>query len=250
MEHERYNYSTLISLALHILMLWVAFTWHSAHILVPSRSDGIEVSLVSRAEVIPVTAKVSQAQNEPSKTLSRPAEINLKQITNSLPPKANKLVPPKVTPPVRPFKPTSQAKPEKKSSTLKSQPKAQLNDLLSQLDVPPQPGKSKGSAIGGTAAGTSNSNNLTTNYADRVIERVRPYISLPTNLSRQATAVVQVILLPNMQVYQVTLVKSSGNDEYDANVQQAIHRVKIFPPLPKGAQWTDYRQLNLTFRPE
>ncbi len=73
---------------------------------------------------------------------------------------------------------------------------------------------------------------------------------MPDELDPDAKAVVEITLLPNMQVFSQKLIKSSGNAEYDNNIQQAINRAGTFPPLPDGADFTDYRKIRLTFKPQ
>jgi len=47
--------STIASLILHVILIIGLIGFKSAHILVPSRSEGIEVSLVSNDEVAPTS---------------------------------------------------------------------------------------------------------------------------------------------------------------------------------------------------
>ncbi|HLX54657.1 MAG TPA: energy transducer TonB, partial [Aquella sp.] len=141
---------------------------------------------------------------------------------------------------------TLQQKPQKK----KVKTNTQINDLLDQIaPATKSTGKSKAPATNG-AHGTSDTNNMINNYADLVIEKVRPFVIIPDNLDSSAKAIVQVTLLPSMEVYDIKLLKSSGNTEYDDNVQQAIDRVRVFPPLPEKAEFKDYRVLRLIFKPQ
>ncbi len=242
---KRYNNSTIISIIAHAILLWIAFTLHSAHILIPSRSDGIEVSLISETEVTPPipALKVEKSISE-VRTLSNPAEVNLKNEEKK--PTEAKELPVQHTKPV----PTKNStKPVNKKEN-KKVAKNGINDLLNDISNDNTGGHTKNKAKGGSARGVANTNNLVSNYADKVIDQVRPYVIIPNNTPSTATAVVKVTLLPNMKVYSVSLVRSSGNSDYDANVQQAIKNVSVFPPLPDNANWSDYRTLVLTFRPE
>jgi len=253
MTNKKHTYSNIISLILHILIVWAAISLRSAHIITPSRSDGIEVSLIA-ANDIPQPEKphviTTPPTPNPIQTLNTTADVNIKQESTPLPkvaPKAIKQKPVVVTPPIT-IPPAIKPEPKLK---YKTKPNAQItNTLLDQLDATTVSGKSKGKTTGGTNSGTSNSNNMLNNYADLVISTVRPYVNIPEAINSNAKAVVKVVLLPSMQVYQVKLIKSSGNTEYDNNVQQAIQNVKVFPPLPEDANWTDYRILYLTFTPE
>ena len=249
-NQERHTKSNIFSIILHILVIWGAFSLKSTHILTPSRSDGIEVSLISSTDIEqskPIIAPVAPTP-EPIKTLDTNSDVNLKQQPKKeTPPPATK-----PTAPVPPIKPVTQ-QPQKKEepNPEHKKPNANLtNSLLSQLGNPANAGRSLGKAVGGTKAGTSNSNIMVNNYADQVISAVRPFVDVPDEIDSSATAVVKVTLLPNMSVYNVQLKQSSGNPVYDSSIQDAIKKVAVFPPLPNGAEFGDYRVLYLTFRPE
>lgn len=251
--------SNLISIGLHIAIIALLMIFSKPEqILIPSRSDGMEVSLVSMPEQEVVKTYTPQVKAEPApiKTLDTPADINIKQKTTPVAkpqeaPIAKPIIKPEVKPePNKKQTETKQPLPSesktKKESTSK---KAQINDLLGDVLSDSNTSVRKGKALGGNPNGTSDSNNLIGNYADQVINAVRPFVVLPDNLNTSAKAIVKVELYPNLHVKSVTLIKSSGNPQYDQSVQNAITRVKIFPALPNGANFVDYRILKLTFRP-
>lgn len=91
--------------------------------------------------------------------------------------------------------------------------------------------------------------NHITNYANAVINLLRPYINIPAGINPKATAIVEVLLLPNMQIKSVSLIQSSDNNQYDNSIKQALWRVAKLPPLPAGENWADYSKLLLTFHP-
>ena len=248
MDKKQKN-STVISLLLHLLILWAAFSLHSAQILVPSRSNGMEVSLISPEALNLDNSQPKIIATEKYHVLATDADINLKKQEKQKP--TPLATPIKMTKNPLPISKPNQIK-DSKARKVKKQhtTNSQLNDMLNDLTPAKNAGHSRGAALGGTNNGTSDSNNLKSNYADLVIARVRPFVILPDGLDPNNFAVVEVTLLPNMQVYKVRLLKSSGNDNYDNNVQQAISRVNVFPPLPNGASFSDYRKLKLTFRPE
>ena len=253
MVKEQTKSATIISLALHIgLAVGLLIFSKPISMLIPSRSDGLEVSLVSMPNetVQPYQPKI-KAQVEPIKTLDTPADVNLKQETKPLPKPTPSMEPPK-TPP-KPKQQAAQEVAQAQPTPPKVKPvnkKAQINDLLGDALSTNSTAIRKGKALGGNPNGTSDSNNLIGNYADQVINAVRPFVMVPDDISPKAKAIVQVELNPNLSVRKVTLLKSSGNSAYDGYVQQAIQRVKVFPPLPDGARYVDYRVLKLTFRPE
>ena len=236
--------STVASISLHVIVITLLFVLQqTSNILIPSRSDGMEVSLVSPEDLIPSPRVITKPSViEPINVQTNPAEINLpkqetKPIITPKPQEAKPLTPVDKTP----------AKPVTKPVKMPTA-KDQLSDMIS--DITPTANKHSGTATGGTSRGTANSNSLVGNYADLVVRTVRPFIVLPNNVNKNSTAIVKVTLLPNMQVYQIKLEKSSGNDEYDTNVQQAVKNVRVFPPLPDGAKFNDYRVLRLVFQPE
>lgn len=245
--------SNVASLILHVIVIWAAFSFKSAHIMVPSRSNGMEVSLITPEELNSYDAPskiVSQLNNiEPVKS----AEINLKDNKKPTPIVENPK--PTIAPkPVAKIPPKTVDKPKlaKTVHAVKKKNPAnnQVNDLLNDLSPSKSSGKSKNSATGGSDSGTADTNNLIGNYADKVIAAVRPYVLIPPDVNGNNVAIVEVTLLPNLQVYSVNLIKSSGSSEYDQSVQDAINRVGTFPDLPDGAKFTDYRTLKLTFKPE
>lgn len=249
--------STTISLVLHIVFIVAAllFNTFEQQVIVPSRSDGMEVSFVAPAQLNPTSKVVTLEKNvQEDRIQDTEADINFKQQLDKkkaedklLQQKKNDNTP---IPPVAVPQPDKSPNPAKANKTQKPTPNKQIDDLLNDLSPASNAGRSKGNAAGGSNLGTSDTDNLIANYADQVIARVRPFIQVPDGLDSQTRAVVEVTLLPNMNVYKVRLVKSSGNTEYDINVQQAINRAAVFPPLPDGAKFADYRKIKLTFRPE
>jgi colicin import membrane protein len=103
-----------------------------------------------------------------------------------------------------------------------------------------------GGTPGGGASGAKSSNG---EYISQVVARVRPHVQVPDNVSGNPKAVVEVTLLPSLEVRDVKLLQSSGNPAYDEAVQRAVWAAKTFPPLPPGAQFADFRRLKLEFRP-
>ena len=233
------NRSLVISLLFHVVLIAMMLNLKNTTILVPSRSDGMAVELVSaqpeiQQRVVPAQPTKDVIQN------TNIAAVKLKQPdTQPVPTLAPKLqTPPKVVPTQKPPQ-----KPTKKPIT-----NADVTDLLN--DIAPSKGNSKGLATGGSNLGTSDTNNMTANYADLVIARIRPFVVMPNNLDPNTKVIIEVTLLPNMQVYKVRMVNSSGNSAYDDAVQQAINRAQMFPPLPNGANFNDFRKLKLTFKPQ
>ncbi len=255
MAKPQINKSTLISLAIHIAIGGALMLFSSTdNILVPSRSDGVEVSLVSMPNqtVEPYTPPI-KTQAEPIKTLDTPADINVKPTTAPAPiPKPKTEIPKPIEKPT-PTPAPVQATPLPAKTPTKVKPinkKSQINDLLGDAVSTNTASIRKGKALGGNPNGTSDSNNLIGNYADQVINAVRPFVQVPDDINPKAVATIKVELYPNLNVKSVKLIKSSGNAMYDQNVQTAIMRVKVFPALPDGANFVEYRILKLTFKPQ
>ena len=232
---KKNNRGLVISLLFHILLFAAIINLRSANVLVPSRSDGMEVELLSvPPEVVQREAPAKPVNDVVQNT--NIADVTLKQPdTKPVPSVAPKIqTPPKIIPTPKPTK--------------KPMPNADVSDLLN--DIAPSKGNSKGRATGGSNLGTSDTNNLVANYADLVIARVRPFVQVPQNLDSSVQVIMEVTLLPNMQIYKVRMVHSSGNDLYDTAVANALSRVQVFPPLPDGAKFSDYRKIRLTFKPQ
>lgn len=144
------------------------------------------------------------------------------------------------------------AKAATKTST-KPAPSAD-NDLLAELDLPPGPGNAKQSqrgGQGGVAGGSSNGvADAKALYAQTLSNRVRPYVVIPDGLKGNPEVVLQIEILPSLEVRQIRLLRSSGNPQYDEAVQAAVREMRRFPPLPKGAAFADYRRVTMSFRPK
>lgn len=85
---------------------------------------------------------------------------------------------------------------------------------------------------------------------DRIRTRIRSYLRVPPNLAGNPEAMFRVTLLPNGEVLQAVLLRSSGQASYDREVERAI--LKASPlPLPKDrAAAAAFRDgLVLKFRP-
>jgi len=144
------------------------------------------------------------------------------------------------------------AKPAAKAAS-KPAPAAD-NDLLAELDLPPGPGNAKqsqrggqGGVAGGSSHGVADAKAL---YAQTLSNRVRPYVVIPDALKGNPEVVLQIEILPSLEVRQIRLLRSSGNPQYDEAVQAAVREMRRFPPLPKGAAFADYRRVTMSFRPK
>jgi colicin import membrane protein len=87
-------------------------------------------------------------------------------------------------------------------------------------------------------------------FEHRIQAKIQSYMRLPQKLVGNPEAVFQVSLLPNGEVSRITLVKSSGQPVYDAEVERAILKASPLPlPVEKGVATLFREGLNLKFRP-
>ncbi len=87
-------------------------------------------------------------------------------------------------------------------------------------------------------------------YRRRISEKVKRYIVLPPNLPGNPEVEFDVVLLPGGDVLGVKLRKSSGIAAYDNAVERAILKAQPLPLPPDPALFSDFRELNLKFRPK
>lgn len=87
-------------------------------------------------------------------------------------------------------------------------------------------------------------------YRSRIRNKILSYLILPPNLSGNPEVVYQVRLLPDGEVLNVTLIKSSGQPTYDKHVERAILRASPLPLPPDRELAAAFREeLILKFRP-
>ena len=150
--------------------------------------------------------------------------------------------------------PKPQPAPAKPAKATRAAP-VQTDDLLAGLDdLPPGPGKGKVTQPGGkqgSREGAVNGQiNLKQQYAEAVRNRVRPYIDMPDGIKGNPEVEVEVILLPTLEILSSRVLRGSAAVSWDQAVLAALRDTKRFPPLPKGAEFTDYRRITVTFRPK
>ncbi|MDC7701024.1 energy transducer TonB [Vogesella indigofera] len=180
------------------------------------------------------------------KPLPKPAEKVPEKVPEKVTAKAAKAVPEPAKTSVPAAKPSAKA-------SARPAPSAD-NDLLAELDLPPGPGNAKqsqrggqGGVVGGSSNGVADAKAL---YAQTLSNRVRPYVTIPDGLKGNPEVVLQIEILPSLEVRQIRLLRSSGNPQYDEAVQAAVREMRRFPPLPKGAAFADYRRVTMSFRPK
>jgi colicin import membrane protein len=91
---------------------------------------------------------------------------------------------------------------------------------------------------------------LVNDYTERIKARIKRFVVLPPNLQGNPQADFDVVLLPGGEVLSVKLKRASGNAAYDSAVERAIHKAAPLPLPPDPAMFREFRELNLTFRPQ
>jgi len=87
-------------------------------------------------------------------------------------------------------------------------------------------------------------------YKAKIQNKIRRNIVNPPNVRDDALAEFLVTLLPDGSVLTADLKKSSGNKQYDDNVERAILKSSPLPLPPDVQLFSRFRELDLTFKPE
>ncbi|WP_199053545.1 energy transducer TonB [Aquitalea sp. ASV15] len=95
---------------------------------------------------------------------------------------------------------------------------------------------------------SSSSHTLPSIWIAKVIAKIRPLVIIPTGENIKYMAIARVKLLPNLEVSSVTLLHSSGNQDYDQSVLKAIFSVRTFPQLPDGENFKNYSEIIIHFK--
>lgn len=154
-------------------------------------------------------------------------------------------------------KPISNEPPKKPEPKVSPKPAAPIlnplaDDLLADLDSvnttkkPNARTTQTGAASG--AVGGKTAQEWLQSYSTLVVQRVRPHI-FADEPHPNARTVLEITLLPNMEVLDVVRVHASGDAAYDEAVIRAVWAMKTFPPLLEGMKFSDVRKIRLEFRP-
>lgn len=88
-------------------------------------------------------------------------------------------------------------------------------------------------------------------YKRRIIEKVRRFIVLPSNVSDNARVEFEVVVLPGGEVLGAKLKRSANSiPAYDSAVERAILKAQPLPLPTDPALMRQFRELNLVFRPK
>ncbi|AXK38667.1 energy transducer TonB [Crenobacter cavernae] len=245
---------------------------------------GAPAAKTAAVEVEPVAPVEAPSPAPAPQPPAPPAEINLgRKPPKDTPPKPEPETPRPVHKPEPKPEPKPQPKPVPKTEA-KPEPKPKANakpapDKMAKADAKPaKPAKPAGRAsqeaddmlaeLGQGSKGTgkdrvtqagakgqgveggavNGSANLAA-YQNRVVQKVRPLVQVPDDLSGNPSVELRVALLPSLEVRGVQVIKSSGNAAYDAAVQRAVKEARTFPSLMPGMAFDDVRTVRLVFRP-
>jgi len=100
------------------------------------------------------------------------------------------------------------------------------------------------------AAAAAARDRMILDYRQRIALKIRGLLSLPPNLQGNPEAIFRLRLLPNGEILDVTLVRSSGQPTYDAAVERAIRKASPLELPPDREAASVFRgNLQLKFRP-
>ncbi|NHR08345.1 TonB C-terminal domain-containing protein [Chromobacterium haemolyticum] len=276
-------WSLIVSVLLHVAVVGLLL-WGGFHSQTLQEQAPVALELWTTAPPPPAPSVVAQPKPTPVVEPPRPvvaeppADVNLGR--HKKPPEPPKLKPePKLEPKPEPKpEPAKKPEPKKTDKPAEKKPEAkappapaakpqakpkpsktynpEADDLLASLDSPRTSGKAnarsdQAGSPNGVAGGASNgSSTAKAGWISRVKAKVTPLVQVPPELSGNPKVVLQVSLLPSLEVNRVQLLQSSGSKAYDDAVQRAIWEAKTFPALPPGANFNDgYRQFKMEFRP-
>lgn len=279
MSDRRFGIPLICSVLVHLALAFLLF--YAARESVISEPAPVSVELWTSAPLAPAvtlkpTPPVPQPETEAPAEAEQPkADIQLGR--KPTPTRHDASTPSKTEPkpkpvqhkplPLPPVKPAADKKPQPDKPVLAPDKPGKgkkfakhysddTNDLLADLNSsntsrPANSRVDRAGAANGVAGGVPNgSAQARDNYAAKVQSRVRPLVQLPPDLKGNPKAVVQVQLLPTLEVRAVKLLQSSGSPAYDEAVQRAIWEAKTFPALPAGMGFNEVRQIRLEFRPK
>ena len=87
-------------------------------------------------------------------------------------------------------------------------------------------------------------------YIVMIGQRIKRYWSEPTNAEQGMECILRVILLPNGDVQKVSIVKSSGNANFDRSAQSAVYKAAPWPQPSDPKVAAVLRDFKFVFRPQ
>lgn len=100
------------------------------------------------------------------------------------------------------------------------------------------------------AAQAAASQKMIDEYRRRISEKIKRYIVEPPNLNPKAEVEFDIVVIPGGEVLSAKLKRSSNSiPAYDSAVERAIMRAQPLPLPPDPALASQFRELNLVFKP-
>ena len=101
-----------------------------------------------------------------------------------------------------------------------------------------------------SAAQAAASQKMIDEYRRRISEKIKRYIVEPPNLNPKAEVEFDIVVIPGGEVLSAKLKRSSNSiPAYDSAVERAIMRAQPLPLPPDPALASQFRELNLVFKP-
>jgi colicin import membrane protein len=279
-EHRKLAF--VLAAAMHLLLvlgLLLSMNWQTQKqepVVVELWGGSPAASQQTTPAVETSPTKAPKQMPKPEPLPEKPAEIATAKVKPTLAPRptAKPTPVPKATPvptPIPTLPPKASAKPTAapvaKPTTapkplVKAPPKrSAFEDALSEgsLLEPSQPGAKLGgkgnnpnSTVNtGPGSGSGNSpiaKKGLADYRSKVSQLIRSKLAYP-NPKGNPSAEFRINLLPNGEIQEVTLLKSSGETMYDEAAKRAILALQRMPPLPDGQAFSgDLRNMTIMFR--
>jgi len=86
-------------------------------------------------------------------------------------------------------------------------------------------------------------------WIGKIQARIRSKANVPDTVTGRPEVVVHIRILPGGEVFDVAIVKSSGNPTYDAAIERAVRSSSPLPvPAPNTELFSQFRDLNLNIK--
>jgi colicin import membrane protein len=86
-------------------------------------------------------------------------------------------------------------------------------------------------------------------WIGKIQARIRSKANVPDTVTGRPEVVVHIRILPGGEVFDVAVVKSSGNPTYDAAIERAVRSSSPLPvPSPTSELFSQFRDLNLNIK--
>lgn len=228
----------LLALAVHAVffgLLYFGFNWHT------EAPQGMVVDLWSS---LPQAGKMSSTVVHPPKPVAPPKHVEPPKPVEEPKPAARPkpaIALPEKKPPKE--KPKEKPKPEKKPVPSKQEAKKIAAEAAQQAQAERE-------AQAAQAAAAAAITNEVGKYKGLISAKIRLNIVPVPGVADDAQAEFDVTLLPDGEVLDATLTKSSGSDAYDQDVARAILKAQPLPLPPEQSLKQLFRKLHLKFSPK